>query len=204
MGIFFGDTGVEFRTGDIAGLASKVERYERLLVQIERDLSWTAHLSEVKIPQSGTSNLRLVISFARKLQMQPILQGKVQISAVPHFRNDAFKELKLTDRLGFIRSEWTKDRSAQFDEIKKDLDGTIQDYYNERSIRLTVHQFDGFDLKALVHSISDTGYILPPRTLATCFAMRVSNAGLPLEAPISTNGANCGEDFSYVDNILRR
>jgi hypothetical protein len=188
------------KTGDLVGLATKVDRYETMFAEIERDFSWNA-----KLAAKGTSNppeLQLTISVQRKLQIQPLLVGKLAFGAVPLFDNDAFRTAQVSERYGFADTQRINYAPVQFF-VEKDLAGNIRDYRTRRLMDIRPEEFSGFDVKVIVYLIEDTGYIRPPLPVSVCFQIRFKRGTLQNQAS-ETDGVRCSEEFDHVDRFLPR
>jgi Trypsin-like peptidase domain len=206
VGVFFSENGAERRTGDIAGLAAKVQRYETTLGQIERDLSWTADMSEEDSPPPDTeAKLQLTISFQRKLRIQPPLEAIIKIVVVPLFRGDQFENVSPIERSGFEYSGVRiKDKPIRFDDVRQDLETVVEEYKNKKNLVVSRSDIIGFDIKAWIYGIKDTGYAeTPPKPSTVCFSLRADDKKTPpLLRP--TPGDNCGDEFKYVDLVAQK
>lgn len=184
LGIVFKE-GLAEKVNDISVLASRVESYERILQEIQVDVTWHANLA---------ADHRLIVGFERKLRTQPFFTAKLTLGAVPLFQSSGFSVLTKEQRKGFTLAEWVENREVQLN-VKRFVDGVAGDYVGN-GLRVLSGELMGLDVKVMVSSIIGEGYIRPPKPFGICFGMKLQG-GIG-KAP----GAPCTEDFNYVDRFL--
>jgi hypothetical protein len=197
MGIVFSEDGFARKADDITLLASRVTDYERILSDIQQDVSWKASVSRRPVQRGGQANLELAISFERKLEAQPLFDGKVTIGAVPIFAGD-FSTLDSEKRLGFTYSDWLESGLVRFTNLGHDIGVIVGEYKKAPLPKLKLDDLYGFDIKAIISSIVGDSYIRQPRPLYICFSIRTKRP----EDLMAASGVRCKEELNYVDRFL--
>ena len=177
-GIKFSEDGTASESDDIAKLASKVETYEQILVDIQMDVEWYAEMKPVYISENtGTfpDDITIGIWYQKRLSTQRNFKARTTIQVIPIFANASFDVIDEDQRRSFMRSNWLipKDDGIvklYFDNCVNDILAIIESDYQEIGIR--EGDFIGFDVYAKIGSIPSEGFVKRPQDRTLIFKLR--------------------------------
>lgn len=174
MGIKFSDEGYAYESDDIAKLASKAELYEQIITDIQIDYTWVAEIKPIKSDGQTlmlTDKTIIGIEISKKLSTQPNLEAKIELFAIPIFKNNQCIFSSDKKRVGFTRSEWLKyddNKRVEFDNIKKEVQGLIRKYENSNP-NFSIEDLSGLDLHSKISTMDGKGFIRRPSDIGVCF-----------------------------------
>jgi hypothetical protein len=151
---------------DIAKLAGKISQYERIIMDIQTDVGWTAEVTATWKRQDRTGfpeDFILRIWYDKKLASQPTFDARVSVTATPMFAGKAFKGLRNNKIKSFPRADWLLANKGriEFKNFGSDLKALLQRHYRRHGIK--PDDFRGFDIVAGIASISGEGFVRAPK-----------------------------------------
>jgi Trypsin-like peptidase domain len=190
MGVRFSADGRAYKTDDIAVLATRVEKYERILQSIQLDVLWIAILSR----PANQSDIELDISYKRQLETaQPPFKARVSGGAGLILQN-----VTPDERFGFPLNERLDGTTVRFRNMDQEFD------FIAKREKVQRKDFTGLNIKAEVSSIDGEGFIknLPP-AIYVCFHVDIPPGWMLRQTTsLTATGAPCKDEMNYLDKYI--